>query len=96
MEIVSKYTLTDANYKLAWADLEAYYENKRSLINSHLTDLFNVKPMKAETYGALAELLKEIHTPLESLKALGRPVDQWSDIIVLLTTNRFDENTMRD
>ena len=34
LEIVSKYKLTYANYKLAWSDLEAYYENKRRLINT--------------------------------------------------------------
>ena len=96
LEIVSKYKLTDANNKLAWSDLEAYYENKRRLINTHLTDLFNVKQMKAETSEALSKLMKEIDTPLDSLKALGRPVDQWSDIIVFLATNRFDENTLRD
>ena len=47
LEIVSEYKLTDANYKLAWSDLEIYYENKRRLINTHLTDLFEVKQMKA-------------------------------------------------
>ena len=75
LEIVSKYKLTDANNKLAWSDLEAYYENKRRLINTHLTDLFNVKQMKAETSESLSKLMKEINTPLDSLKALGRPVD---------------------
>ena len=96
LEIVSKYKLIDANYKLAWSVLEAYYENKRRLINTHLTVPFNVKPIKAETSEAPAKLLKEIYTPFESLKALGSTVDQWSDIIVFLKKNRFDENTLRD
>ena len=52
--------------------------------------------MRAETFEALANLLKEIDTPLDSLEALGKPVGQWSDITTFLKTKHFDENTWRD
>lgn len=96
LEIVKRYKLTIANYELAWNDLTAYYENTRRLVHTYLAELFSVKPMKGETSSALSKLMKDINSPIDSLRTLGRPTDQWSDIIVYLVTSRFEENTLKD
>ena len=62
-----------------------------------LTDLFSVKSMKSETSSSLTTLLKDIESPIESLRSLGRSSeDMWSDVIVYQITNRFDANTLKD
>ena len=96
LEIVKKYSLAEHNYKAAWKDLAAYYANPRRLVNLHLSELFNVKPMKNEHSASLNTLMREIKAPLEALKSMKRPTEQWSDMIVYLTTSRFDSNTLKD
>ena len=83
LEIVKQYTITEANYTEAWTALKGYYENPRRLVNSHLTAFYAVKPMKNESAEALSQLLTGIFGPIGALKSLGRPTDQWSDLIFI-------------
>lgn len=96
LEQIESIALTDENYDKVWSDLLDYYENQRRLINNCLSNLFAVKPMKNESAAELKRLVKETTNPLESLKALGRPTSQWSDLIVFMTTGRLDPVTRRD
>lgn len=56
--ICRKLPLTAENYGPTWDALVAYYENKRRLVNAHLTDFMAIKPMKADNAAALSKLLK--------------------------------------
>ena len=47
--IVRKYKHNAAKYPFSWQDLVSHYDNKMSLVNSHLNDLFNSKPMNLES-----------------------------------------------
>ena len=52
--------------------------------------------MKLKLLQLLEELRKKIQTliaSLKRLKRLNRRTEHWSDIIVLLASSRFDENT---
>ena len=48
LQKIKSLQITNENYVKAWQTLLVYYENKRRFINSHLAELFAVKPMKAE------------------------------------------------
>ena len=53
LEIVNKFNLSVSNYKPAWDALVSHYENKRRLVNTHMSELLHVKPMKDESYANL-------------------------------------------
>ena len=95
-EIVSAYPLSDENYEAAWSALVAYYKNKRRLVHVHLSELFASKTMKTDDYASLNKLSVEVNTPLNALKVLGRPVDQWSDLLVFIITSKFHSDTFKE
>ena len=94
-EIVSKYKLSETNYKLAWNDLVSHYENKRHLVNTYMSELLQAKPIKGESAYNLEELKRDIDSPIELLKSLSRPVELWDNFILFLTTSRFADKTLK-
>ena len=88
--------VSDATYNEAWTLLNNYYENKRRLVDSHLSDFASVKPMKAESSAELKRLFKESMGPLSSLKSLDQPVDSWGALLVFFTVSKFECSTRKD
>ena len=86
----------DITYNEAWNLLNNYYENKRRLVDSHLSDFASVKPMKAESSAELKRLFKESIGPLSSLKSLDQPVDSWEALLVFFTVSKFECSTRKD
>ena len=39
---------------------------------------------------------RDISSPIESLKSLGRPVEHWDDFIVFIITSRFTDETLKE
>ena len=52
-QLVTNYSLTDANYRYALDALKARYNNKRIIVNAHIKALFNQPFVKNETSAAL-------------------------------------------
>ena len=80
--------------ELGW--LTDYYENKRRLVTSHLSDFFSVKTMKFESAVELKRLIKETFNPLAALDSLDREAHKFEDLVVFLTASRFDPTTRRE
>ena len=95
-EIVNRYTISEENYEDAWNALITYYENPRRLVQTHLSALYAAKQMKSESYSSLNRLNEAIFIPLNALKALGRPIDQWGDLLVFMASSRFDSKTFKE
>ena len=93
LEIIEQHPLGGNHYEAAWADLVKYYENPRRLLHTHLSTFFSAKKMKSYTYASLSRLSSEVFVPLNALKALQRPVDNWSDMLVFFITSRFETTT---
>ena len=96
LDLISGITISDDNYERAWNVILNYYDNKRRLVNSHMSEFFSVKSMKADTASELKRVSRETLNPIESLEALGCPVNQWDDVIVSHFTSNFDGDTRRD
>lgn len=47
---INQIQVTAANYDLAWGILESKFENHKLIAQEHLKVLFNVAPMKSESY----------------------------------------------
>ena len=78
---VKGFPAKDDKYKAAWTTLNNYYENKRRLVDSYMSEFAAVKPMKAETSSELKRLIKETLTPLASLSSLEQNVDSWGTLL---------------
>ena len=95
-EILNRYTISEENYEDDWNALITYYENPRRLVETFLSALYAAKQMKSESYSSLNRLYEEIFIPLNALKALGRPINQWGDLLVFMASSRFDSKTFKE
>ena len=72
------------------------YDNDRNIVYAHINSLLNLKPITSEAADQLRGLINETTDCLESLKALGAPVNHWNWILVPLVVNRLDSLLRRD
>lgn len=85
--------ITDANFAIAWKKLETRYENKRRLINAHLSAFFNLPKIRSDSVSELMSLRDETNIFRQTLTNLGRPVDSWDDVLVYAVAERLDAKT---
>ncbi|XP_043475800.1 uncharacterized protein LOC122507248 [Leptopilina heterotoma] len=88
--------ITGENYATAWATLEARYDNKYLLVQSHLISLRRLRHIKEESLAEIQKLIDELKRHRDQLRALGRPVDYWDDWFVSIATDIMDSTTRRD
>lgn len=69
--IISNLEVSSTNYAEAWKLLCSRYNNKRILINHHLSCLFNVKPLPQESERSLRFLVDHVTKNLRALASLG-------------------------
>ena len=72
MEKIKSFSILGDNCERAWNTLTMYYENKRRIVGTHVSEIFSAKTMKAESSLELKHLVREIFNPLESLLTLDR------------------------
>lgn len=85
--------LTSDNFPVAWQILSSRYENKRRLISTHLNKLLTLPNVTAKSAPELRALRDKANSAIAALKNLDRPVDQWSDILVFLVTQKLDKSS---
>ncbi|XP_063929879.1 uncharacterized protein LOC135142140 [Zophobas morio] len=81
---------TNNNYAIAVDLLKQRFENKRFIVNNHLKNIFDLPHVNKNDSKSLRGFLDQAQINLNTLKALGRPVDQWGDVIVYILTSKLD------
>lgn len=95
-DVVSDWSITNANYAVVWNTLIQHYENERRMVHSHLADLFSVASMRSVSSTEVKRILSEVVTTVKFLRVLGRNTEGWSDILVFILTSKMDHKTRRD
>lgn len=85
-----------ANYDNAWEGLLERYDNHRLLKHNHVKAIFDLGNLKKETHGQIRHLLDSLSKHLQSLRALGEPVEHWDTVIIYIICNKLDETTARE
>lgn len=93
-KIVSKFSLTDENFILAWTALQEHYENKRILVNNQIKILLNQSLIPFESAKSLKTLQSNVNDALIALKSHGIDVDSWDAVITYLCSTRLPEKTL--
>ena len=89
-DLVKSYPITSENFPIIWKKLVDKYENKKRLVNSHMSSIFSIKPMAKSSSAELKRVLVSLNTPLSALKVLKRPVDKWDDWLVFHAVSLLD------
>ena len=85
--LINNLRISDANYESAWQLLTDEYDDKQALIYSHLHAFISFPVMKTESVIDLRKLRDIVSASLAALNNLGRPVDQWDDILIYIITD---------
>ncbi|XP_036347096.1 uncharacterized protein LOC118756438, partial [Rhagoletis pomonella] len=86
---------TDGNFTVAWCLLERKFDNKRIIINAHLTEITNLQPIRRESAANLRSLIDSVTASLRALEQLGRPVAHWDDWLIYTVVHKLDSASVR-
>lgn len=94
---IDQQTLQDNNYEGAWRVLTKRFENLRMVVQGHITQLLNLKPMSKATHGELRALQDVVEKRVESLAFHNlKMTDQLSEAIVVnLLISKLDSETRK-
>ncbi|KZC14906.1 hypothetical protein WN55_07614 [Dufourea novaeangliae] len=88
--------VTADNFSIAWNLLKSRFENKRRLINAHMSVLLNLPSVPRESLSGLQSLRDAVVARIASLIKLERsPAELWNDILVYIVSQRLDPNTRK-
>ncbi|KAL7293996.1 hypothetical protein TKK_0012569 [Trichogramma kaykai] len=90
---LSALQLTADNYDTAWAVLESRYENRRLLVQEHLTALRSMKPIREDSVKAIQYLMDTLGRHRDQLRTLKCSVDHWDDWFVSIAASCMDSTT---
>jgi hypothetical protein len=82
--IIKGFTITDANFTLAWAQLQDRYENKREIVYSLYKKFLNQPNITKENPKHLRNLIDISKECIRSLEVLGEPVGSESLLIFIM------------
>ncbi|KAH8295520.1 hypothetical protein KR054_000642, partial [Drosophila jambulina] len=92
--IVSNSPLTNDGFRSAWRNLTERFENKRSLVNSHLKRLLNMQSVVHESSAALKELQTTIQSCLTALNISDLSTENWDCLLVYLCSTKLPKLTL--
>ncbi|XP_011859538.1 PREDICTED: uncharacterized protein LOC105557023 [Vollenhovia emeryi] len=92
--ILKNISVTEANYKTAWAELLQRYENKRMIVSTNLRAILDLPSMKSEHAAELKRVYDTVNDSIHALKNLGRTVDD--DFVVAIVERKLDLNTLQE
>lgn len=95
-QIIKNIDFRAANYTIAWELLCERFDNSRLLINNHLQALFNVDPIRSESYQSIRFIIDVINKNLRALTSLKEPTQHWDTLIIFLMCTKLDSVTGRE
>ena len=84
------------NYALARQILKKRYENKRTIVASHISNIVNAQPVKAENGTGLRRYLQLLQDNIEGLRQVNVPTDGWGPLLVYHVYQKLDNDTKKE
>nr|CAI5818359.1 unnamed protein product [Callosobruchus analis] len=95
-QLINSLEMTNANYPKAWDILQERYANKKLIVHCHIKNIFELMPIKFESYTHLRSLLDTFNKNLRTLAALEQPTEQWNTLLVYIVSSKLDTNTKKE
>lgn len=94
--IIDAKTIADGNYDHAWEILAERFEDKRRMVDHHISGLLNMRKMSQESHSELREMVDSCVGHVENLKHLGLDFTGVSDTIVThILSHALDDETKK-
>jgi len=85
---------TAENYNIAWNSVEARYNNKKVLAQSHTKELFDIPAINEEAV-QLRKLIDQLNGHMSALETLGEKPKEWGSILLHLIATKLDSSTLK-
>lgn len=95
LQVVSGLNTSAENYLIAWDLLKSHYENKKLIINSHVSCLLEFPSVIRDKHVSLKQFIMHLRTHLKALQVLGQPVEKWDTVIIFMARNKLDYHSQR-
>ncbi|XP_039303404.1 uncharacterized protein LOC120357308 [Solenopsis invicta] len=95
-ETIASIEISDVNYNDAWSRLRERYENERIAVQNHIKSIFELPVLRRKNGNVLRHILDGLLKHTRALRALGRPTDQWDDILIHIVTSKLDFITIKE
>lgn len=95
LKLIDSYSMSDANYRVAWDGLVARFSNNYLLKKRHMNALFEYPRIKKECAVALHNLIDCFERNTKILDQLGEKTNGWGAMLVHLMVSKLDEITQK-
>ncbi|XP_076392699.1 uncharacterized protein LOC143265299 [Megachile rotundata] len=92
--ILESFSVSAANYALAWSRLKERYENPKALIDHHVNALFDVPPVRKQDGESLSKFIDTAVNNVRALEGLLTPVELWEAFISAYLSRRIDSASL--
>ncbi|XP_075157800.1 uncharacterized protein LOC142231065 [Haematobia irritans] len=93
--LIRTISATEANYDSAWNILESRYHNKRMIVGSLMSRLFNI-PKSDGCFNSIKVLLDTTQECLSSLRNLDVDTTTWDPVLIHLLCQKLDLQTRKE
>ncbi|XP_072936546.1 uncharacterized protein [Epargyreus clarus] len=94
--VIQSIEFSAGNYAVAWKLLCDRYDNKRLLVQNHVSALFQIESVTKESSVSLKYLIDAVNKNLRALESLGEPVDHWDTLLIYIITHKLDQKSYRE
>ncbi|XP_061717936.1 uncharacterized protein LOC133525635 [Cydia pomonella] len=94
--VIQSVEFSSDNYALAWNLLCDRFNNKRQLLQNHVSALFNIEPIARESSSHIKRVIDQVNKNLRSLETLGEPVKEWSTLLIHIISQKLDTKSFRE
>lgn len=94
--VIQSIEFSASNYPVAWKLLCERFDNKRLLVQNHVSALFNIEPVTKESSAILKRVIDQLNKNLRALESLGEPIKHWDTLLIYLVTQKLDATTFRE
>ncbi|XP_066585517.1 uncharacterized protein [Prorops nasuta] len=94
-DFVKDVAVTDANYVSTWNALKDRFSNLRLQVYNLTHSLIKNPSLKKESASGLRALVDDVTHRVRMLKNIGRPVDHWDALLVVIVSERLDSVTRK-
>lgn len=94
--VIQSIELSAKNYSIAWGLLCERFDNKRMLIQNHVTALLEIEPLNRESSDNIKGMIDAVNKNLRALESLGEPTSHWDTLLIHILSKRLDSKTFRE
>lgn len=94
--VINSIGFSASNYDIAWKLICDRFDNKRLLVQNHVSSLFNLNTISKESSVALKGMIDQLNKNLRTLESLGEPVQHWDTLLIYIVTRKLSQQTYRE